>query len=376
MRPPHRKTIREIETAEQFLERHGHLRDCAMQRLDLTRLDVDWETLDVEGSLFLGCRFASQQVRHVLEERGAVLFPSFSPRPYDPYRTSLYTPEELEGVDEKIYAWYADAGKYHPDIGEALAQRVHDLAIDDALGDLVGSTPDERLAKRVVGVMGGHSIERDSIDYARAAKVGWLLAKHHFVLTGGGPGIMEAANLGAYMSGRDESELTLAVEQLAVAPTTKHPDYQSAARSVKAAYPTGVENLSVPTWFYGFEPVNLFASHIAKYFANSIREDGLLAICLHGVVFAPGSAGTVQEIFMDAAQNRYSTFDYRSPMAFLSRERWEPSPGQGIFPALLAEAKAGPEKKDLYDDLLTLSDSPDEVADFIRRTPPRAGPAA
>ena len=51
-------------------------------------------------------------------------------------------------------------------------------------------------------------------------------------------------------------------------------------------------SLAVPTWFYGHEPSNLFASHIAKYFSNSIREDTLLAVALYGIVFAPGSAGT------------------------------------------------------------------------------------
>ena len=43
-------------------------------------------------------------------------------------------------------------------------------------------------------------------------------------------------------------------------------------------YPEGASSLGVPTWFYGHEPSNLFASHIAEYFANSVREDGLLAI--------------------------------------------------------------------------------------------------
>ncbi|CAA9505104.1 MAG: hypothetical protein AVDCRST_MAG45-2496 [uncultured Solirubrobacterales bacterium] len=114
-----------------------------------------------------------------------------------------------------------------------------------------------------------------------------------------------------------------------------------------------------------FEPINLFGSNIAKYFSNSIREDGLLAICLHGIVFAEGSAGTVQEVFMDAAQNHYTTFDHRSPMAFLGRERYEPSKGFGVYPTLLAEASD-------YADLLMLSDSPDEVAAFIRRSAPGA----
>lgn len=366
MRPPRRRTIREIQTVEQLLARHGHLKDSAIQGLDLSALDVDWAALDVEGTLFLGCRFPSERAQAAVEAHGAVLFPRFAERPYDPYRHSLYTPDELEAADEEIYAWYSAAGKYLPDLGEALAQRVHDLAIDDALGDLVGDSPEARLARRIVGIMGGHDVKRGSAEYESAARVGWLLGKDHLVMTGGGPGIMEAGNLGAYMSGRSESHLRAALDSVAAAPEPGAPAYQAVAREVRAAYPDGAVNVSVPTWFYGFEPVNLFASHIAKYFANSIREDGLLAICLHGIVFAPGSAGTVQEIFMDAAQNRYTTFDYRSPMAFLGRRRWQPD-ATGVYPALVAEAEAGG-----YADLLTVSDSPDEIAAFIRSSPPRA----
>ena len=76
----------------------------------------------------------------------------------------------------------------------------------------------------------------------------------------------------------------------------------------------------MPTWFYGHEPTNLFSVHVAKYFSNSIREDGLLAIAEHGIIFSPGSAGTTQEIFQDATQNHYATFGTISPMVFLSKE--------------------------------------------------------
>jgi predicted Rossmann-fold nucleotide-binding protein len=372
--PPQRRTIRELQTVEQLLARQGHLRGCAVQGLDLRGLDVDWSELDVNGTLFLGCLFPPE-AEAAVKANGAKVFPRFAPRPYDPYRTRLYTPEELESVDDEIYAWYTEAGKYLPDLGEALAQRVHDLAIDDALGDLIGATPEARLAKRIVGIMGGHAAQRGSREYECAARVGWLLGKDHMVVTGGGPGIMEAGNVGAYMSAYAEDDLRDALGQLASAPGVADRGYRDAAVGVRERFPEGRVNLAVPTWFYGFEPVNLFASHIAKYFANSIREDGLLAICLHGIVFAPGSAGTVQEIFMDAAQNRYTTFDYRSPMAFLGRDRWQPSGSDGIYGALLAEAEAGGDPVS-YADLLMLSDSPEEIADFIRSKPPRAATSA
>ena len=48
----------------------------------------------------------------------------------------------------------------------------------------------------------------------------------------------------------------------------------------------------------------------------------MLAIARHGVVFAPGSAGTIQEIFQDACQNHYESFGPPSPMVFFGQDYW------------------------------------------------------
>ena len=107
----------------------------------------------------------------------------------------------------------------------------------------------------------------------------------------------------------------------------------------------------------------MFSSHIAKYFSNSIREDGLLAVSLFGVVYAPGSAGTTQEIFMDATQNHYGSFGYYSPMVFLGKKRYVKD--TFLFPLLQQLAW---ERK--YADLLFMTDSPEEIVDFIKQHPP------
>src|SRR5260370_38022412 len=65
------------------------------------------------------------------------------------------------------------------------------------------------------------------------------------------------------------------------------------------------ESPALPTWYYGHEPTTPFATHIAKYFQNSIREDGLIALAVHGIVSASGRAGTLQEIFQDTVRNYY-----------------------------------------------------------------------
>jgi uncharacterized protein (TIGR00730 family) len=56
-----------------------------------------------------------------------------------------------------------------------------------------------------VGVFGGARFEEDSPYYQQAMNVGAMLSQHGFsIITGGGPGIMEAANRGAKM-GRGKS---------------------------------------------------------------------------------------------------------------------------------------------------------------------------
>ncbi len=80
--------------------------------------------------------------------------------------------------------------------------------------------------------------------------------------------------------------------------------------------------MGIPTWLYGHEPPTPFATKIAKYFANSVREDGLLTIAKGGIIFSPGSAGTIQEVFQEVTQNHYLSFGYASPMIFMNTEFW------------------------------------------------------
>src|SRR5690606_10114672 len=140
-------------------------------------------------------------------------------------------------------------------------------------------------------------------------------------------------------------------------------NYFEQAEKVLKKYPKGMENLAIPTWFYGHEPSNLFASSIAKYFSNSIREDTLLAICLYGIIYAPGSAGTTQEIFQEAAQNHYGTYGYYSPMVFLGKKRYVED--TALYSVLHQLAVGMP-----YKDLLYLTDDAELAVNFIENHPP------
>jgi hypothetical protein len=92
------------------------------------------------------------------------------------------------------------------------------------------------------------------------------------------------------------------------------------AYTISQAIKRSGESLAVPTWYYGHEPTSPFASHIAKYFQNSLREDGLITLAAHGIIFAQGKAGTLQEIFQDGVRNYYrSEEDPFSPMVFFGK---------------------------------------------------------
>jgi predicted Rossmann-fold nucleotide-binding protein len=82
-------------------------------------------------------------------------------------------------------------------------------------------------------------------------------------------------------------------------------------------------SVGIPTWLYGHEPATPFATEHAKYFENSIREEGLLTLAIYGAIYAPGSSGTLQEIFEDANQNFYGPpNEGMSPMVFLDIDEY------------------------------------------------------
>jgi predicted Rossmann-fold nucleotide-binding protein len=227
--------------------------------------------------------------------------------------------------------------------------------------------------RRVVGIMGSAVTPRDDPWYRAAAEAGRLAARAgYLVASGGGPGIMEAANLGAFLAPHDDSALDTALAGLSRAPAYETDDreaYVDAASAVRERFLPGGESLAIPTWFYPGEPVGQFASHIAKYFANSIREDGLLTIAVSGIVFAPGRAGTTQELFQDAAQNAYGIRG-RSPMVLLGRETYGGEPS--LYEVLRDQAR----RFGGFEHLVTLVETPEDALDFIRaHEPPEAASA-
>jgi predicted Rossmann-fold nucleotide-binding protein len=235
--------------------------------------------------------------------------------------------------------------------------------------------------------MGGHGTRRSDPVFEKVACLAWKLARRgYLVITGGGPGVMEAANMGAWFAAHDDrATLENAIKELSAADTFNGGnaegspafleavrDYIDSAGKVIEKYSLpgrqpGV-SLAVPTWFYGHEPSNLFSSAVAKYFDNSIREEGLLAIAKAGVIYAPGSAGTMQEIFQDLTQNHYATYASRSPMVLFGSQRY-----QAEY-RLIDDFIRAKGMSETYGDMVTLLDDVDEIVDFIGRHPVREVP--
>lgn len=305
--------------------------------------------------------------------------PTPQTRPFDPHRPGLYTPEELltgyDGTfqstrDFAIYRHFSDFGRRAPSREEAHAERLHDWSIDEALRSFLNeSNGGFARGARVTAIMGGHGKMRGEPEYTCVTRLAHRLALGGFtVASGGGPGIMEAANLGAYLAGYDRAVVDDAIKVLAREVDYRMPAYFATAQEVRSRHPNWTASLAVPTWFYGHEPTNLFGSHIAKYFSNGLREDTLLAIARAGVVFAAGRAGTWQEIFMDLAQNFYKTYDVLSPMVFLGRDHYEIETGLAPIIRKLASWSA---HGAALEELILVTDDVDEAVEFlVAKAPP------
>ncbi len=124
---------------------------------------VDLSTVDVMGTLFIGCRLPSADAAADLVRRGAMVVPAFVGVPFPTHPSRLYTPEDLAAgfagggfagmYDTVVYRYFRERGGAVPSVRDALVQRLHDDGIDDALVDVTGAWIAARGPAAAVGII-------------------------------------------------------------------------------------------------------------------------------------------------------------------------------------------------------------------------------
>ncbi len=309
---------------------HKSVNNHVFQKLDLTKHEEQLLKIEINQSTFLGCTMSKNLKNHL--EKNNYIISEFNV-PFEAFPSQLYDKDTLynnydynnpdsysKTLDKIVYDRYYSFGAISDNLGEMLARTLHDYSIRTSKYEFL----DNYDQKKVVAIMGGHKLERNSNFYKQIAYLSKTLTeKGYLMVSGGGPGAMEATHLGAWFADKPNSHLDNAISILSVAPVYNHELWLPSAFKVFDEYPTtNYKSLSIPTWFYGHEPPAPFSTHIAKLFENSLREEGLLSIAKGGVIYAPGSAGTMQEIFQDLAQNHYESYGHSSPMIFCGEEYW------------------------------------------------------
>lgn len=366
----------EIDTetkAVELLSRGGTVKRYAFQCINFRTIEFDLSKVSFQECIFIGCRL-TPEMRFALDDSNTALTSMHVP--YNVFRTSLYSATSLyDGYDYSqpetqancydslIYKHYINTGMRANNISETLARTLHDHSMSDALHDFLRNYNEDD----IVAIMGGHALLRTDKVFRQIVNISKALTEQgKLMASGGGPGAMEATHLGAWMAGRTQQEVDEAMKMLSPHPSFKDKGWLSSAFAVMEMFPQNrFHSIGIPTWLYGHEPATPFATQIAKYFENSLREDGLLTIAKGGVIYTPGSAGTMQEIFQDAVQNHYLTFGYASPMVFLGTKYWTKE-----LPAyrLLDEMTHSGKYRNL---ILSISDNPSEIITAITTFSPK-----
>lgn len=322
--------------------------------------------------------------------------------PFQPIRSELYTSAELsagfnasrpesmsEMRDFQTYRYFVRQGRATPaDPYAGMMEALHDNSILQAMFAFLKEQREQK-NRKIAAIMGGHREPRGSPAYRSVMLLSKRLSERDFLMaSGGGPGAMEATHLGALLQGSSEREVDQALALLEAQPklpegadTVLSEDGMELNREVSAALHgwatpahklveklgmNGV-SLAVPTWHYGHEPVTPLASHAAKFFQNSIREDVLLLLAAQGIIFAPGAAGTLQEVFQDTAQNYYAVpKGVFSPMIFFDVDGFW-SKTLPVFPLLeaLFVGRGGPQRAELFRKNVHVMSDVDQIVDWL-----------
>ena len=222
------ETIKEVKTT---LPRMPIVQAGAFQNLDLNKAKNLILATQFERCLFMGCKMDVDISNHLLKKGNNSIFPKIDV-PFKMYLSKLYTkssiysgydinePESYHTTyDKKVYDHYIKNGAGEPNtIHESLARRIHDHSVTDAINDFVRKYE----PKKIIAIMGGHGLKRGAGDYENICLISKdLTEKGYLMISGGGPGAMEATHVGAWFAGRPQQDLEAGIRIL-----QKCPSYQ------------------------------------------------------------------------------------------------------------------------------------------------------
>ena len=196
-----------LKALEAYIGEKKSLKNVVVQNIDASSVEAQLQENDVDVSeaVFLGCTLSKDTALSLIK-RGAILFPKLENLPFNPYRSSLYSRDDLfsnfdpadgkhctycDTLDAKIYSHWRKKGKSNPSsLMEALARRLHDFSMTDALNEFVSSHKKEvKDENKVVAIMGGHAMKRCEDAYRNVVEISRQLTQAgYLMISGGGPG--------------------------------------------------------------------------------------------------------------------------------------------------------------------------------------------
>jgi len=183
--------------------------------------------------------------------------------------------------------------------------------------------------KKTVTFFGSARFEPSSRWYQEAEKLGQLLARRGFtIITGGGPGIMEAGNKGAAEAGGESVGINIQLEKE--------------------------------------QRINPYVTRSAGFHYFFTRKV-MLSYSAWAYVFFPGGFGTLDEFFEIVTLMQTKKIDSRIPIVVMGREFWEPL--LGWINTVVYEKMRGIDKEDM--NLYTVVDSAEEAFEIVKKAKER-----
>jgi len=178
-----------------------------------------------------------------------------------------------------------------------------------------------------VSIFGSSLAADDTPHYQKAYELGKLIVSDlkYAVITGGGPGIMEAANKGAYEAGGPSLGL----------------------------------NISLPHE----HSTNAYVTHSIK-FAYFFSRKTMLSFAAEAYVFFPGGFGTFDELFGILTLIQTGKIPH-VPIILIDSHFWNPV--RGLLEKTMLDAYKTIEKRDL--NLFEITDSVDRAIEIIKEAP-------